>query len=121
MTSNLKSRFDATEQLQTFPPKIRLRVAAFFVFVIIFLAFISYWKRGVHGAFYGGLSVLAAVCLIVQYRREGALVRNRLSAMGVVTEYSVRGKGVPHLGKGVPVIKYSFVAFDQQTYKGETG
>lgn len=82
MTSNLKSRFDATQQLQTLRPKIRLRVAAFFVFVIIFLAFISYWKRGVQGAFYGGLSALAAVCLIVQYRKEGALARNSLVGHG---------------------------------------
>ena len=112
---------DPSTRLQTLQPKFHIRAAAFFILAIIFLAYLGFTKSGVSAAFYGGLSALAAAALIVQYRRESALVHNRLSAAGVVTEYNVRGKGAPYLGKGVPVIKYEFVAFDQKTYKGETG
>jgi len=74
-----------------------------------------------HRAFYGGLAAALAIAMVVQYRRESALVRNALSATAVVTSYRVVGKSAPHPGKGVPVFKYEFVAFDQQTYTGETG
>ena len=37
-----------------------------------------------------------------------------LSAIALVTGYRVRGKGVPHFGKGVPTIKYEFLAFDRR-------
>ena len=112
---------DASLRLRTMHAKLKLRVAAFYILCIVFLAYLTYRTHWPYRAFYGGLSVLAAVSLIVQYRREHVLVQNRLSAIGVVTEYKVRGKGAPHLGKGVPVIKYQFVAFDQKTYQGETG
>src|SRR3989441_713756 len=112
---------DATLGLQLVRPKLQIRVAAFYILCIVFLAYLTYRTHWPYRAFYGGLCVLSAAALIVQYRREHALVQNRLSAIGVVTEYKVRGKGAPHLGKGVPVIKYQFVAFDQNTYQGETG
>lgn len=112
---------DASLRLQMRRPKFRFRVAAFYLFCIAVLAYLTYTTHFPYRAFYGGLFVLSAAALIVQYRREHTLVQNRLSAIGVVTEYKVRGKGAPHLGKGVPVIKYQFVAFDQKTYQGETG
>ena len=112
---------DASLGLQLVRPKFQLRVAAFYIFCIAFLAYLTYRTHFPYRAFYGGLFVLSTAALIVQYRREHALVQNRLSAAGVVTEYKIRGKGGLHLGKGVPVIKYQFVAFDQNTYQGETG
>ncbi len=112
---------DASLRLQTIHPKLRLRVAAFYILCIAFLAYLTYRTHWPYRAFYGGLFALGAAALIVQHRREHALVHNRLSAIGVVTEYKMRGKGAPHFGKGVPVIKYQFVAFDQKTYRGETG
>ncbi len=112
---------DASLRLQTIHPKLRLRVAAFYILCIAFLAYLTYRTHWPHRAFYGGLFALGAAALIVQHRREHALVHNRLSAIGVVTEYKMRGKGAPHFGKGVPVIKYQFVAFDQKSYQGETG
>ena len=33
----------------------------------------------------------------------------------------MRGRHAPYFGKGVPIIKYEFIAFDQKTYQGETG
>ena len=112
---------DAGLRLQTLQPKFQFRVVGFFFLCFAFLGYLSYARRGPIRVFYGGLSALGTVALIVQYRKESALVHNRLSAVGVVTEYKVRGKGAPYLGKGVPTIKYEFVAFDQKTYKGETG
>lgn len=102
-------------------PKLRIRPVLFFVGCLAVLGFATYFKPEPYRAFYGGLATLFAFALLVQYRRETSLVRNRLSAIGTVTDYRVRGKGVPHLGKGVPTIKYEFVAFDQKTYQGETG
>jgi hypothetical protein len=68
-----------------------------------------------------GLLAFFAFAIIVQYRRETILARNHLSAIALVTGYRLRGKGVPHFGKGVPTIKYEFLAFDQKTHHGETG
>ncbi len=112
---------DVGLHLQMLRPKFHYRVAAFYFFCIAFLAYLTYRTHFPYRAFYSGLFVLSAAALIVQYRREHGLVQNRLSAIGVVTEYKIRGKGAPHLGKGVPLIKYQFVAFDQKTYRGETG
>jgi hypothetical protein len=114
-------RSDHNVELLTLQPKVRLRPIVFFVACVLVLACASYFKAEPYRAFYGALAGLLAFAMIVQYRRERLLVGNRLSAIGAVTEYRVRGKGVPHFGKGVPTIKYEFVAFDQKTYQGETG
>src|ERR1700756_5138741 len=102
-------------------PKIRMRAVLFFSICLAALAFISYAKPQPYRAAYGSLGAVTAVILVLQYRKERGLIRNRLSATGVVTDYHLRGRGAPHLGKGVPIIKYEFVAFDQRTYHGETG
>ena len=112
---------DAALRRQTLRPRFRFRVAAFYIACVAFLAYLTYGTSWPYRGFYGALFVLSAGALIVQYRREHALARYRLSATGVVTDYTVRGRGAPHLGKGVPVIKYQFVAFDQKMYHGETG
>jgi hypothetical protein len=112
---------DRTTKLVGLQTKLRLRPIIFFLGCLLVLCCASYFKPEPYRATYGSLAALFAFALIVQYRREISLVRNRLSAIGVVTEYRVRGKGVPHFGKGVPIIKYEFIAFDQKTYQGETG
>jgi hypothetical protein len=120
---------DASMRLQTLQPKFHLRFAPVFILAIVFLGFLSFTKRGVYRAYFGGLACLAAAALIVQWRRERAIVHNRLSAVGVVTEYRIplRSRSrvlnfiVSTFSPAVPLIKYSFVAFDQKTYKGETG
>jgi len=103
------------------PTKLRLRPVLFFVGCLAVLGFASYFKPEPYRAFYGALAALLTFALVVQYRRETSLMRNRLSAIGIVTEHRVRGRHAPYFGKGVPVIKYEFVAFDQKTYQGETG
>jgi hypothetical protein len=120
---------DASMRLQTLHPKFHLRFAAVFILAIVFLGFLSFTKHGVYRAYFGGLACLAAAALIVQYRRERAIVHNRLSAVGVVTDYRIPLRSSPRIVRFLaskfspeaPIIKYSFVAFDQKTYKGETG
>jgi hypothetical protein len=80
---------DASMRLQTLQPKFHLRIAAVFILAILFLGFLSFTKHGVYRAYYGGFACLAAVALIVQYCRERTIVHNRLSAVGVVTEYRI--------------------------------
>jgi hypothetical protein len=118
---SMVQQFDANLRLLALQPRLRRRPIILFAACIGFLGCMSYLKPEPYRAAYGGLAAAAAIALIVQYRRESVLVRNRLSATGVVTDWRVRGKGVPHFGKGVPVMKYEFVAFDQKTYQGETG
>lgn len=124
------SRFsDARTQLQTLQPKFQLRGAAIFLAAILFLGFLSLRRHGAYRAYYGGLSGLAAAALIVQYCRERAIVHNRLSAVGIVTDYLIPLHSAPRIirflarkfSPEVPLIKYSFLAFDQKTYTGKTG
>src|SRR5437660_4387029 len=79
--------------LLTWHAKLRLRPVLFFLGCLAVLGFASYLKPEPYRAAYGSLATLAAMALFVQYRRERRLVRNRLSAIGVVTDYRVRGKG----------------------------
>ena len=116
-------------QLQTLRPRFHLRIAAIFVATILILGFLSLSKHGAYRAYYAVLSGSAAAVFIVQYRREYALVHNRLSAMGIVTDYRIPLHSAPRIVRllarkfspEVPLIKYSFVAFDRKTYRGETG
>jgi hypothetical protein len=120
---------DAGMLLQTLRPKFHWRVPIVFGVLIGFLGYVAYAKAGVEGIGYGGLAAVGAVAMFVQYRRERALTHNRLSAVGVVTDYRIpfRGKSrilnfiVARFYPEVPRYKYTFVAFDQKTYGGETG
>jgi hypothetical protein len=112
---------DPNVQLLSLEGKLRIRPVVFFLACVTVLGCASYFKLEPYRAFYGALAGLLAFALLVQYRRETSLVRNQLSATGIVTEHRVRGRHAPYFGKGVPTIKYEFVAFDQQTYQGETG
>jgi hypothetical protein len=120
---------DANIRLQTLKPKFHLRAAGVFILAIVVLGYVGYRRHGVYRAYFGGLGVLAGVALVVQYRRERTIVHNRLSAVGVVTDYRIplRSRSrianffVSKFSPEVPLIKYSFVAFDQMTYTGETG
>jgi hypothetical protein len=108
-------------QILTIRPRRRLRPIIFFGLCFALLAVVAYFKPQPYRAVYGGLAALATLGMIVQFRRESALIRNRLSATAVVVDHLVRGKHAPYFGGGVPIMKYEFLAFDQKTYYGETG
>lgn len=120
---------DGSIHLQTLKPKFHLRRAGVFIVAIVVLGYIGYWRGGVSLAYLGGVAILGAAAMIVQYRRESAIVYNRLSAAGVVTDYRIPGRTKSRIinfflskfSPEVPIMKYSFVAFDQKTYTGETG
>lgn len=112
---------DAGLHLRTARPKLRLRPIMVFAACFAVLAVASYFKAQPYRGLYGGLDLLGTFAMAVEYVRETALVRNSLSANAVVSDYQIRGKHAPYLGKGVPIIKYEFIAFDQKTYRGETG
>ncbi|SRR5579885_1024099 len=115
--------------VQTARATLRWRVVAVFVAVILILAMVSLYSSGVRRASYGLLAAAAALALIVQYSRESALVGNRLLADAVVTHWRrpLRSRSrvvnitLSRLSGNIPVMKYSFTAFDQKTYTGETG
>jgi hypothetical protein len=125
----VSSTSNASMRLQTLKPKFHLRIAAVFILAIVVLGYVGYRRHGVYRAYFGSLAGLAAAALIVQYRRERAIVHNRLSAVGVVTDYRIPLRSGSRIVRflaskyspEVPLVKYSFVAFDQKTYTGETG
>ena len=96
---------------------------------VAFLAGAGFFCHGPQRFYCIGLAILGSLALAVQYRRERELLRNRLSAIGTVTGYRIPGRSryrivrfiVRRFAPEVAVIKYSFVAFDQKTYGGETG
>lgn len=120
---------DAPARLQTLQPRLRLRKAAIFIIAFLFLAGVGFFSHGPERFYCFVLAILGSFAFAVQYRREHELVRNRLSAVGTVTGYRIPGRSryrivrfiVRRFAPEVPVIKYSFVAFDQKTYSGETG
>lgn len=117
-------------RVQTLEPRFRWRAVAVFVVVIAGLAVAAYFTQDkIYRGYYGGLAGLATIALVIQYGRERALAFNRLSATGVVTDYAVPARSrwrilnwvISRFAPDVPLIKYSFVAFDQKTYEGQTG
>ena len=110
-------------------PSLRWRTVILFVGVILILSFASFVNHGVGRAYCGTLAGAAALALAVQYRRENRLATNRLLALGVVADWGnpLRSRFrfinviLSRFTGNVPRIKYSFVAFDQKTYRGETG
>jgi hypothetical protein len=118
---------DVNARVQIMQPQLRLRTALFSLSIIVILALLGFTSNGVYRARFVLLGVAAGIALMVQFRRERALVYNRFSAMGVITEYNLSTAPkslrvlISHFGGNARRIKYSFVAFDQRTYVGETG
>lgn len=120
---------ETTLRLQTLQARFSWRTVVLFGAVILILAIVALKRQGVHSAYYGALSAIGALALIAEYRRERMLVSNRLLAVGVVTDVSkpLRSRSLfvnailsPFMWN-IPLIKCSFVAFDQRTYTGQTG
>ena len=122
-------RGDVALRMQTASPKLRWRTVAVFLALILILSFVSFINDGIRRVYYGILAGGAALVLVVQYRKEQALVTNRLVTTGVVTDWGKplrsRSRFVDSIASrfpgNIPLMKYSFIAFDQKTYTGQTG
>ena len=129
MDTRAQSSLRGAPDIQTLQPRLRLHGP---VLILIFLGacpLFFFLLRGINRPFYCGLSILVVSVLLFHFRKEYRLVHDRLTAVGVVTEYRVPWRAssrfVRFLARkfspDVPVIKYSFVAFDMKTYTGRTG
>jgi len=121
---------EATAALPTLRARFRWRVPiALAIGIGVLTYFGVFVKKGPYAIGYPGLAGTLAIAMGLQYRRERALTRNRLAAVGLVTDYWIpfRGKSrilnfiVARFYPEVPRYKYSFVAFDQKSYAGKTG
>jgi len=128
MDSRFQLTFPSTFDIQTLQPRLRLHGPV--VLLILFGSFPLFFflEHGINRIFHCGLSVLGVSAVLFHFSKEYRLVHDRLTAVGVVTDY-----GPPTVANSrflrffmrkfspdVPVIKYSFVAFDQKTYTGKT-
>lgn len=119
----------STLDIQTLQP--RLRVHGPVVLLILFGSFplFFYLEHGPNKIFHCALSVLAGCAVLFHFSKEYRLVHDRLTAIATVTYYGLAYKGSSRIlrammrrfSPGVPVIEYSFVAFNQKTYTGKTG
>lgn len=115
--------------IQTLQPRLRLHGPV--LILILFAAFPLFYflEHGPNRIFHSGLAVLAVGAVVYHFSKEYRLVHDRLTAIATVTYYGMAYKGsfrvlrflTRRFSPNVPVIEYSFVAFDQKTYKGTTG
>lgn len=119
----------STADIQTLQP--RLSVHGPIVLLILLGAFLVlfFLKHGVSRIAYCAFSLLAIAAVLLHFLKEYRLVHDRLTAVAVVTDYGLPFSSAPRLlrfflrkfSPDVPIAKYSFVAFDQKTYTGQTG
>ena len=129
MGSRIQSTFPSASDIQTMQPRLQLHGPVLLLLFIGTLPLFLFVTHGVPRIFYLGLSVLAISAVLFQFNREYRLVHDRLTAVGVVTDYRIPCGDGPRIVRffmrkfypDVPVIKYSFFAFDQKTYTGQTG
>lgn len=120
---------DVALRLQTIQPRFRWGTVAVFAAIILALAVAAAIKHGVSKGYYAALAAAAILALTVQYRRERILVTNRLLTSAVITEHRKPLQSqsrwlnffLSRLTGNIPVMKYSFLAFNQKTYEGQTG
>ena len=124
-----QSTFASICDPQTVRPRLRLHGP---VLTLIFFATLPLFyllERGPSRIFHSGLAILAVGAVLYHFSKEYRLVHDRLTAVATVTYYGKGYKGssrvlrflMPRFSPDVPIIEYSFVAFDQKTYTGKTG
>jgi hypothetical protein len=115
--------------LQTLRPHLRLHGPVLLLLFVGFLVLFFFLSHGIPKILYSVLSILGMFAVLFQFSKEYRLVHDRLNAVAVVTDYRVPMRGnswivrfiMRKFSPDVPVIEYSFVAFDQKTYTGRTG
>lgn len=112
---------DATLRLRTMQPRFRWCTVAVFLLVIAMLGCVSFFKQGVQRVYYRG--PYGAV------PQRAHTPQQPFVAKGVVKDLrkpvNSRSRFLNFIfsrfSANIPLIKYSFVAFDEKTYVGETG
>ena len=131
MRTNTPSQwtFPGIFDVQTLRPRLRLHGPVLLLLFIGTFPLFFFLTYGLPRFFYCGLSIVGICVLLFQFSKEYGLVHDRLTALGVVTDYRLPPRGNSWLTRlimrkfspDVPVIEYSFVAFDLKTYMGKTG
>lgn len=129
MEGQPQSAFPSTLDIQTLQPRLRLYGPAVLLIVSATFPLFFLLERGPSRVLHCGLSILALCAVLYHFSKEYRLVHDRLTAVGVVTEYCTSWKGrsrfvqfiMRKFSPEVPIIEYSFVAFDQRTHIGKTG
>ena len=111
-------------------PRLSLHGPVVLLILLGCFALFFFLKHGINRILYCSFSLLVIAAVLFHFRKEYRLVHDRLVAIGVVTDYGVPFRSGPRIVRlimrkfypgDVPAAKYSFVAFDQKTYTGQTG
>jgi hypothetical protein len=129
MSSGATSTLPSTFDLQTLQPKLRLHGPVVLLILIGSFPLFYFLERGPNRIFHCALAALALGAVSYHFWKESGLVRDRLIAVAVITYYGNPVQKGPRIlrrifrrfAPDVPIIEYSFVAFDQKTYTGQTG
>jgi hypothetical protein len=109
-----QSTFPSTFEIQTLRPRLRLHGPVVLLGMCGGFFLLFFLTHGIYRAYSCGVCILAVGAVLYQYRKEYALVRDHQSAVAVVMEHKTHKRAAP-------TIKYSFVAFNGQTYTGRAG
>jgi hypothetical protein len=129
MYSQFQSGFPSAFDVQTLQLRLRLHGPVLLLLFIGTLPLFFFLVHGIARILYCGLSILGVAAVLFQFSKEYRLVHDRLTALGVVTDYRMPWRGnswitrfiMRKFSPDVPVIEYSFAALDQKTYTGKTG
>lgn len=124
-----ESASPSTYDIQTLQPRLRLHGPVLLLILLAAFPLFYFLERGPNQIFHSGLAILAVGAVLYHFSKEYRLVHDRLTAVATVTHYGMAYKGssrvlrftMRRFSPNVPVIEYSFVAFDQKTYTGKTG
>lgn len=129
MDSRPQSSFPNTLDIQTVQPRLSPHGPVVLLILLGSFALFFLLKHDINRIVYCSFSLLVIAAVLFHFRKEYRLVHDRLVAIGVVTDYGVPFSNAPRFlrffirkfSPEVPIAKYSFVAFDQKTYTGQTG
>ncbi len=129
MDSHSQSHFPSTLNLQTLQPRLRLHGPLLLLLFVGTLPLFFFLTHGIGRVSRCGLSILGISVVLFHFSKEYRLVHDHLTAVGVVTDYRIPLRSssrfvrfiMSKFSPDAPIIKYSFIAFDQKTYTGQTG
>ena len=127
--TSIQQTLPGTADIQTAQPRLRLHGPVLILILLATFPLFYFLERGPNRVFHTGLAILAVGAVLYHLSKEYRLVHDRLTAVATVTHYGKGYKGrsrilrfvMRRFSPDVPIIEYSFVAFDQKIYSGKTG